>query len=462
MNSAVGSAERRVIAVASRLVNVPGTAPRPSARYQRMRRPPRGTTIRYMERSRYSLRTQWELDLNPLAARREELMRAGAPVIDLTESNPTRCGFAYPEREILSALATTASLTYNPDPRGSLPARQAVASYYADRSHAGIPPERIVLCASTSEAYSWLMKLLCDPGDSILIPAPSYPLFEFLAKAEDVRLDRYELEYDGRWGLDLASLERRCGSRTRAVVVVQPNNPTGSFLSGEELVALGAFCRSRGLALIADEVFADYPFEGTPGSRPSVLCLEGPVTFTLGGLSKAVGLPQLKLSWIIVGGHEPPAPAPRDLPADAGDRRANPVDEAVSRLEVLGDTFLSVNTPIQHAAARILEVGSIVQKEIRERVRENRANLLSVHRRTSAWECLAGEGGWFAVLRAPHVVTDEELALTLLEQDRVYVHPGHFFDFATDGYLVISLLPRGGDFREGTARLAARLDRLVE
>jgi hypothetical protein len=308
------------------------------------------------------------------------------------------------------------------------------------------------------------MKLLCDPGDEILIPAPGYPLFDFLAKAEDVQLGRYALEYDGRWSVDLISLQRRCGPRTRAVVVVQPNNPSGSSLSGEELDALGGFCASRGLALIADEVFADYPFEGAPGSHPSVLDLRGPITFTLGGLSKAVGLPQMKLSWIAVGGQDAFGPSRATAPATARgilDRAAS-VDDALARLEVLGDTFLSVNTPIQHAARRILEAGSVVQEQIRQRVRENRAHLLSLRGDASSWECLAAEGGWYAVLRVPRVMGDEELALTLLDRDRVYIHPGHFFDFATEGYLVISLLPHGVDFREGTSRLVARLDRLAE
>jgi alanine-synthesizing transaminase len=412
----------------------------------------------------YSLRTQWDLSMNPLARRREELLRAGESIIDLTESNPTRCGFTYPAEEILAALATPASLAYIPDPRGGLSARQAIAAYHAGRARTRVSPERIVLCASTSEAYSWLMKLLCDPGDEILIPAPGYPLFDFLAKVEDVRLGRYALEYDGRWTVDLGSLERRCGPRTRAVVVVQPNNPTGSFLSREELADLGALCASRGLALIADEVFADYPFEGSPGSHPSVLDVKGPVTFTLGGLSKAVGLPQMKLSWIVVGGQEAPASTRATAPEIAREvnGRAAGVDDALARLEVLGDTFLSVNTPIQHGLRRILEAGAVVQEEIRRRVRENRTHLISLRADTSSWECLAADGGWYAVLRAPRVMGDEELALTLLDRDRVYVHPGHFFDFATEGYLVISLLPHGVDFREGTSRLVARLDRLCE
>jgi alanine-synthesizing transaminase len=398
-----------------------------------------GTTIRGMGSPSFSSRTHWDVSLNRLAQRHAELSRAGEPILDLTESNPTRCGFAYPSEDILAALAGPESLVYVPDPLGLRSAREAVGVYYQVRGRAGIDPESIVLCASTSEAYSWLMKLLCEPGDQLLIPAPSYPLFDFLAQIEEVGLERYPLEYEGRWALDLDALADRCGPRTRAVVAVQPNNPTGSFLTTDELVELARFCASRGLALISDEVFADYPFEGAPGSRASALDLSLPLTFTLGGLSKAVGLPQMKLSWIVAGGD--------------GQSR----DEALARLEVLGDTFLSVNTPIQRAAGRILQAGAAVQEEIRRRVRSNRSALLSLRGADSTWECLAAEGGWYAVLRVPRVMTDEAWALALLERDRVYVHPGHFFDFATDGHLVVSLLPREEIFREGVSRLVARM-----
>jgi alanine-synthesizing transaminase len=420
-----------------------------------------------MDSARFSSRTDWDVSLNPLARRHAEMMSAGEPIIDMTESNPTRCGFIYPGAEILAALAAPSSLEYAPDPRGSRTAREAVAASYAGRGRSGIDPDRILLCASTSEAYSWLMKLLCDPGDEILIPAPGYPLFDFLAKVEEVRLERYPLEYDGRWSLEMDLLARHCGPRTRAVVVVQPNNPTGSYLSAGELTELGRFCASRGLAIISDEVFADYPFEHVSESQPSALDLRSPLAFTLGGLSKAVGLPQMKLSWIVVSGGAEEGPfgagsAGNASPTPRVSKAASSADEALARLEVLGDTFLSVNTPIQRALPRILEIGTSVQEEILHRVRANRARLLSASRGESAWEALASEGGWYAVLRVPRLLTDEDLALVLLDRDRVFVHPGTFFDFASDGHLVVSLLPREELFREGISRIIARLDHLAE
>jgi aspartate/methionine/tyrosine aminotransferase len=285
-----------------------------------------------------------------------------------------------------------------------------------------------------------MFKVLCENGDEVLCPAPSYPLFDFLAKAEDVRLGSYPLEYDSRWSMHVEDLAARCTPHTRGVIIVQPNNPTGSYLSPLEMERLGALCVDRRLVVISDEVFADYAFENVPGAMPSALDLTGPLTFTLGGLSKAVGLPQMKLSWIIVGG--PP-----------GLR-----EEALARLEILGDTYLSVNTPVQVGLERILAVGESVGRQIKERVAGNRALLRLARGADAPWDILAADGGWYAVLSVPRVMSDEQWALMLLEHDGVYVHPGHYFDFAADGYLVLSLLCERSAFVVGVRKIVARIE----
>lgn len=383
-----------------------------------------------MKAPRFSARTRWDPAPNRLARLRAEFIRDGVPIIDLTESNPTRCGFDYPGEEILAALAHPGALYYAPDPRGHRPAREAVA-----RSHGPggdpIDPDRIILCSGTSEAYGWLMKLLCDPADEILVPAPSYPLFDFIAAAEGVRLLRYQLEYESSWRLDLRALERAHGPKTRAVIIVQPNNPTGSFLSPEELAGLGEICAARGTALISDEVFAPYTFRDGAAGPPGFPHPAAPLTFTLGGLSKAAGLPQLKLSWIVAGGSD-----------EEG------IDDAMARLEILGDTFLSVNTPVQVAAERILSLGEGVQRQIRRRIRDNR-RLLEERAGGGSWDCLDADGGWYGILRIPRVMDDEDLALEILRRRRVGVYPGRYFDFPRDGHLVVSLLPEEEAFAEG-------------
>jgi alanine-synthesizing transaminase len=395
-----------------------------------------------MTEQTFSVRTRWDRSLNPLAERLAARRAIGESILDLTESNPTRAGFAYPERAILEALAAPEAMRYAPDPRGLRSAREAVARWYARRGRL-VSPDRIILCASTSEAYAWLFKLLCEDGDEVLAPAPSYPLFDFLARAEDVQLGSYPLEYEGRWALHVEDLAARCGERTRGVIIVQPNNPTGSVLSPLEMERLGAHCASEGLAIISDEVFSDYAFENVPGAMPSAVDLDGPLTFTLGGLSKAAGLPQMKLSWIVAGGPD----ALRE--------------EALARLEILGDTFLSVNTPVQAGLDRILEAGEEVSRQIKERVAGNRALLRLARDSDAAWDVLVADGGWYAVVSLPRVMTDEDWAVTLLDRDGVYVHPGHYFDFAADGFLVVSLLPRREEFAEGVRRIAARVKEVV-
>jgi len=380
-----------------------------------------------------SQRTTWDRTENRLTRAVEARRRAGREILDLTESNPTRVGLLPPEG-LLSTLADRTALVYQPDPRGLRSAREAVASDYR-RLGVDVDPERLVLTASTSEAYSLLFKLLCDPGDQVLVPRPSYPLFEFLARLDSTELVGYPCHYDGEWHVPVAELRSRLGPRTRAVIVVNPNNPTGAYLKHEEAESLGRLCRERGLALIADEVFADYAFATDPRRVTCATALEAPLTFCLGGLSKSCGLPQLKLGWILVGG------------------ASRAVEEALARLEIVADTYLSVGTPVQVAAPRLLARREELQGKIRARVLENRRVLESMIPPGSPVTLLPPEGGWQAVLRVPATLPEEDRVVRLLEEKGVLVHPGYFFDFAAEAHLVLSLLPTPEDFAVGTPRV---------
>ncbi|HRI52807.1 MAG TPA: pyridoxal phosphate-dependent aminotransferase [Pseudomonadota bacterium] len=414
---------------------------------------------------RFSGRLPWDTPPNRLSVAVAQARAGGAPLLDLTVSNPTR---AMPElypAELLLPLAQERGLHYEPSPQGADEARQSIAAYYAARAtRAGravqVLPEHLVLCASTSEAYTWLFQLLCDPGQSVLYPKPSYPLLEFLAGLAAARLQPYSLSFDGgrtgRWWLDTAALHKACTADTRAVVVVSPNNPTGSLLRRSELGALCALCRERDLALIVDEVFADYALGSAP-TEPAAAAREAadplihsvlaavqelgaaaPLCFVLSGLSKVLGLPQLKLGWVHVGGPEPL-------------RR-----QAQDRLELIADTFLSVGTPVQLAAPRLLGEQPRVRAAIVARLREN-LELLGAAVHDTACQLLPVEGGWYAVLRLPRLMSEEEWALLLLERDRVLVHPGYFYDFAQEAYLVLSLLCPPAVLAEGARRLVARV-----
>jgi alanine-synthesizing transaminase len=358
--------------------------------------------------------------------------------IDLTESNPTRAGLAYPAT-LLASLSSSAALRYEPRAFGLEAARQAVADDYR-RRHLVVPADRIVLTASTSEAYSILFKLLCTPGDGVLVPRPSYPLFEYLTHLDGVEGAPYELEYHGSWRINLESAVRAATARTRAVLLVSPNNPTGSAATASECAALGDLCRARGFALIGDEVFADYALSGDQPPGPSVLREPAALTFSLGGLSKTIGLPQVKLAWIAVGG-------PDEL-----------VRQALERLEVICDAYLSVSTPVQVAAARLLTEGAVVRDQIRVRTRANYEYLASVVHAGSGCTLLKADAGWYAVIRVPATVGEEALVLHLLERHGVLVHPGYFFDFQREAFLVLSLLPAPRDFRAGVARVFAGLE----
>jgi alanine-synthesizing transaminase len=370
-------------------------------------------------------------DTNALSRAIAERRAAGRSILDLTESNPTRAGFRYPP-DLLQPLSSEPSLHYEPHPFGLWSAREAVARDHSRRG-AAIDPDNVVLTASTSEAYTWLFKLLCDPGDAVLVPRPSYPLFEHLTALEGVRAASFDLEYHGRWEIDFATLED-APSATRALVVVSPNNPTGSYVSAREVEQLFAVCRERGWALIADEVFADYPIE-IEAPVTDLACCADVLTFSLGGLSKNVGLPQLKLAWLVAGG--PPEACAR----------------ALAGLELIADSFLSVSTPVQVAAPSLLECGASIRTQIHQRVRGNLATLRDVARSFPACEVWKVEGGWSAVIRVPATHPEDQLVLGLLDAEGIVVHPGYFFDFTREAFLVMSLLPQTETLREGALRL---------
>jgi alanine-synthesizing transaminase len=432
----------------------------------------------------FSDRTNWKLGLNRLTQAIEQTRAAGGEILDLTASNPTRVGLHYDSHAISQALASPRALDYDPQAKGLLAARQAVAGYYrersgrgerdvASRSSAPVDPERIVLTTSTSEGYSFVFRLLCNAGDELLVPKPSYPLFEFLADLQDVRLVPYPLIYDHGWQMDFPSLEKAATVRTRGVVVVHPNNPTGSYVSAGEAKLLNAFCRERGLWVIVDEVFLDYGLEvdhenrvGTgalantgslhaPSDRRSPVQRLGRddsgdddrrerasfvencdvLTFTLSGLSKISALPQMKVAWVATSG-------PEEL-----------VAEAMARLEVIADTYLSMSAPIQWAVPALLEQRKSMQRQLLERAKENLAELDRQLAEQKDCSRLTVDGGWYAVLRVPVTRSDEELAIALVQEKRVLVHPGHFYDFPSDGYLILSLITEREEFAEGVGRV---------
>jgi len=380
---------------------------------------------------RFSRRIPADLGPNRLARARATL---GTIPFDLTESNPTACGLPY-STTLLDALADSRALRYRPHPRGPLEGREAVAREYG---HWGVEldPERIVLTTSTSEAYGLLFRVLADPGDTVLVPRPSYPLFDHLTRLEGVRSLSYDLRPEDGWRADFSTLEEG-GDRVRAVVVVHPNNPTGSFVHPEDAQRLFQICRDRGWALIADEVFLPYPLDGGPGDGWSFAAVTECLCFTLGGLSKSIGLPQAKLAWIVANGSE------------------ETVSGALEGLDYAADAYLTVSTPVALAASRLLTEGAAVRAEIRSRCRANLAALRTAATAHASIEVLPCGGGWSAVVRLPAVEDEEALCLRLLEEQGVAVHPGLFFGFSSGVYLVLSLLPPEGVFAEGVRRLLA-------
>jgi alanine-synthesizing transaminase len=360
------------------------------------------------------------------------------PIADLTLSNPTRAGFDYPI-DLLASLADPRGLVYRPQALGLLEAREAVAADYARRG-VRTSPERIVLTASTSEAYSVLFKVLCQPGDEVLVPRPSYPLFEHLTRLEALTAVPYDLEYHSAWSVNVGSIERAVGPRARVVLAVSPNNPTGSFVKTDEFVGIADICARKGLALIVDEVFADYRLTDGGGRPADPQASTDALTFSLGGLSKSIGLPQAKLGWI----------------AAAGDSAL--VAEAMRRLEFVCDTYLSVSTPVQAAARELLERGRVVRTAIQERVQANYRRLQALVAAVPACQILAAEGGWYGVVQVPTLMTEEDLVVTLLTGDGVLLHPGYFFDFARESFLVVSLLPPEHEFDGGMQAVLRHFD----
>jgi alanine-synthesizing transaminase len=369
----------------------------------------------------FSNRTQWNLSPNRLSVLLTEKRAHGEQIIDLTESNPTRCGFPYPEQEILTALSDNSILTYKPKPRGLLSAREAISEYYR-RNDISVSPENIILTSSTSEAYTFLLKLLCNTNDEVTVTIPSYPLFEYLCQINDVALRHYNLIYDGEWHTDFETLESSITDKTRAIVAVHPNNPTGSYFKIDEFEKICSLANKHNLAVIVDEVFSLYAFQ--PDKRRAVILnsdLNVPV-FSLNGISKLLGLPQLKLSWIVAGGN------------------SKYTSEALKRLDIIADSFLSVNTPVQIALPKLIKLSSNIGTIIHKRVESNYTMLQSVFRNSNA-TVLNTEGGWYAILQLPQTKTDEQWADKILSRLNILVYPGYFFDIPQKSSVVVSLLP---------------------
>lgn len=384
----------------------------------------------------FSARLPAGLAPNALARAVDARRRAGGLLLDLTQSNPTEVGLSYPSDGLWS-LADPAGLRYRPEPRGLRVAREAISASYG--VGAAVDPDHVILTASTSEAYGLLFKLLCDPGDDVLVPQPGYPLFELITRLEGVAPRPYRLRADAGWSIDRAGFESAIGSRTRAVLVVSPNNPTGSILRRDDREWLVTVCRERGLAIIADEVFADYLL-AEPADACSLRAEPRVLTCVLGGLSKSAGLPQVKLGWAIVSG-----PGPE-------------VAEALERLDVINDTYLSASTPVQVAAPALIAQGAVIREAIRARLRRNLDRLRVGVRECPSVTLLEPDGGWSAVLRVPAVRPEEELVLRLLDEQGVLVHPGFFFDFPHEAFVVLSLLPEPALFDEGIGRIWRVLD----
>ena len=388
----------------------------------------------------FSRRTSWNLATNRYTEALEAHRREARELLDLTASNPTTVGMHYPQEELIRAMVSRESLTYEPAPKGLLPAREAIAAYYTEKGSA-VDPDGLILTTSTSEAYSFIFRLLCDPGDAVLVPTPSYPLFDFLADLNDVKLVPYELVYDHGWQIDFHSLRSaidRAHARPRAVLVVHPNNPTGSYVKSHELHDLNDICSAQQLAIIADEVFLDYSV-GPP--ELTFTANNDALTFTLSGLSKISALPQMKVAWVTASG-------PQAFKADA-----------LARLEVIADTYLSMNAPIQYAIPAMLGERQSIQSQLLGRIKSNLAVLDERLARQTLCSRLVVEGGWYAVLRVPALGSDEDLAIALLHETGVLLQPGHFYNFATDSYLVASLITPAEQFAMGMERVLEYLAR---
>jgi aspartate/methionine/tyrosine aminotransferase len=387
----------------------------------------------------FSDRVPADLAVNRLTTAIASIRATRRALVDLTESNPTRVGLDYPP-DLLAPLGDPRALTYAPSPLGARDAREAVALDYARRGM-DISPDRIVLTASSSDAYSTLFKLLAAAGDNVLIPRPSYPLFDHLARLDLVETRPYDLDIHSGWSIDFSSVERALTPRTRAILIVSPNNPTGSFVSAADLDRLAALCAPKGIAIVADEVFADYELTAGAAARAGRAVERRDVlAFSLGGLSKSIGLPQVKLGWMALGG-------PDAL-----------VRAALERLEHICDTYLSVATPVQVAAARLLERGAAIRSQIAARVGENYRSLLALGSGAPSCGVLPSDAGWYAVIQVPSLESEEELVVRLLTVEGVLMHPGYFFDFPRESFLVASLLTPAAAFTDGISRMLGHFD----
>jgi alanine-synthesizing transaminase len=381
----------------------------------------------------FSSRTHWNTTPNRLSEIAAEKHLRGESITDLTESNPTKCGFSYPTKEILSALSEPSIVSYQPEPRGLLSARKAIAEYYAVHGIA-VAPEQIILTSSTSEAYSFLFKLLCNVGDEVVVPQPSYPLFEYLCQLNDIRLRYYRLAYDGEWHIDFASLQEQLTDRTRAIILVHPNNPTGSYLKQSEFDRICSLASENHFSLIADEVFGSYKISPDAHYANILISQSSALLFSLNGISKLLGLPQLKLSWIVVDGN------------------LQQRDEALNRLDIIADTFLSVNTPVQVALPKLLRSSSDIINQIRLRIQTNYQLLQSIVANSST-SVLRVEGGWYVILQLPQKYSDDHWAEDILTHENILVQPGHFFDMEQKSCIVVSLLPISRLFEDSVKRL---------
>jgi alanine-synthesizing transaminase len=379
----------------------------------------------------FSSRTNWHLAPNRITTLLSQRREAGKSVLDLTVTNPTVCGIPYPHERIQAALAHNGSTPYQPDPRGLPSAREVISEFYG-HSSAELDQSAIILTASTSESYTWLFRLLCEPGDEVLVPRPSYPLFEHLAQLADIRLRPYPLYYDGQWGIDVEALRDSITARTKALILIHPHNPTGMYVPRDEYHRIRECALQRTLPLIIDEVFGEYPLDPIA----TVPKIEEPeiLTFRLNGISKLLGMPHLKLGWIAVSG------TPRIA------------KEALERLEMIADTYLSVNTPVQHALGDLFDIGKEIRTDISRRTREN-IDVTDRVVRGSTCTRLHVEGGWSMVIQLPRTKTDEQWTCLLLDESGVLIHPGHFYEFPDDRYVVVSLLPDPGVLRQGIIEL---------
>ena len=386
----------------------------------------------------FSSRTEWPKDENALTQKLKALRAEGHEILDLTESNPTRCGFQFLSGEILKPFSNSGALIYDPLPQGLESARKAVQNYYAARG-VEIDLKQIFLTASTSEAYHFLFRLLANPGDAVLVPKPGYPLLEYLGALNDVTVSPFALDPAAGWGIDVKNLKRAASPKACAMLLVHPNNPTGHYVSSGDRELVNRFCRERDLALMVDEVFLDYAWNPSEEAPRSFAANGEVLTFTLSGVSKILGLPQMKLSWVVVSGPEQER------------------EEAIRRLEVIADAYLSVNTPVQRALPEWMAACSRINGEIAARVKEN-FKILQANPEFSRLGGLVPEGGWYALLNLPETRTDEDWALYVLVAEHVLFHPGYLFDFEDKDRAVVSLLPEPVKFQEGIKRLLRRLD----